>query len=133
MGCRMEKFLPVVNRKDCCKVWLDDVVYIENEGRRLKIVTDEKEFYIYAKLSDLEKYFSGEPCFFSAMKRLVVHFDHVSSMKNQVICFSNGTEYPLGRVNYLKTKQTFVNYMHASPEMSRLTKELPKAESKKTC
>ena len=42
MGCRMEKFIPIVNRKECCKVWLDDVVYIENEGRRVKIVTDEK-------------------------------------------------------------------------------------------
>ena len=46
--------------KECCKVWLDDVVYIENEGRRVKIVTDEKEFYLYAKVSDLGPDFDSD-------------------------------------------------------------------------
>lgn len=112
----MEKFLPLINRENCCKIWLKDIIYLENESRMVHIVTTKGCYHEYAKLSDLLQYFSGEPCFFSAMKRLIVNFDHVSSMKNQVICFSDGTEYPLGRVNYLKTKQTFVNYMLNSRE-----------------
>ena len=68
----MEKFIPIVNRKECCKVWLDDVVYIENEGRRVKIVTDEKEFYLYAKVSDLSPYFDSDERFYPCMKGMVV-------------------------------------------------------------
>ena len=113
MGCRMEKFIPIVNRKECCKVWLDDVVYIENESRRVKIVTDEKEFYLYAKVSDLSPYFDSDERFYPCMKGMVVNFDRVSSMKDQIIYFRNGMQYMLGRTNYLKTKQTFVNYMTA--------------------
>ena len=101
MGCRMEKFIPIVNRKECCKVWLDDVVYIENEGRRVKIVTD------------LSPYFDSDERFYPCMKGMVVNFDRVSSMKDQIIYFRNGMQYMLGRTNYLKTKQTFVNYMTA--------------------
>ncbi len=129
----MEKFLPLINRENCCKIWLKDIIYLENESRMVHIVTTKGCYHEYAKLSDLLQYFSGEPCFFSAMKRLIVNFDHVSSMKNQVICFSDGTEYPLGRVNYLKTKQTFVNYMLNSPGRNRFTKEPAKADPKKTC
>ena len=47
------------------------------------------------------------------MKGMVVNFDRVSSMKDQIIYFRNGMQYMLGRTNYLKTKQTFVNYMTA--------------------
>lgn len=129
----MEKFLPLINRENCCKIWLKDIIYLENESRMVHIVTTKGCYHEYAKLSDLLQYFSGEPCFFSAMKRLIVNFDHVSSMKNQVICFSDGTEYPLGRVNYLKTKQTFVNYMLNSLGRNRFTKEPAKADPKKTC
>lgn len=129
----MEKFLPLINRENCCKIWLKDIIYLENESRMVHIVTTKGCYHEYAKLSDLLQYFSGEPCFFSAMKRLIVNFDHVSSMKNQVICFSDGTEYPLGRVNYLKTKQTFVNYMLNSPGRNHFTKEPAKADPKKTC
>ena len=55
----------------------------------------------------------GKSGFDFIMKGMVVNFDRVSSMKDQIIYFRNGMQYMLGRTNYLKTKQTFVNYMTA--------------------
>ena len=107
----MERFLPVVNRKNCCKVWLKDVVYVENEGRKLKIVTEDKNFFLYAKISDFNIYFEGDKRFYRCMKGMIVNFEKVDSMKDQIIYFGNGMQYMLGRTNYLKAKQTFVNYM----------------------
>ena len=71
----------------------------------MKIVTDEKEFYLYAKVSDLSPYFDSDERFYPCMKGMVVNFDRVSSMKDQIIYFRNGMQYMLGRTNYLKTKQ----------------------------
>ena len=86
---------------------------MENEARRIHIVTTKGTYCKYAKLSEIEPYFRDEKHFFSAMKRLVINFEHVSSMKNQVIYFNNGTEYPIGRSNYLRTKQKFVGYLRS--------------------
>lgn len=107
----MEKFLPMINRNECCKIWLDDILYFEKNGRLVKIVTSEASHYDYGSISDYEQYFADDERFFACMKGLVINFDHVDSMKDRTIRFSNGREYDLGRTNYLKTKQTFVNYM----------------------
>ena len=85
----------------------------KNEVPYGEIYTDEKEFYLYAKVSDLSPYFDSDERFYPCMKGMVVNFDRVSSMKDQIIYFRNGMQYMLGRTNYLKTKQTFVNYMTA--------------------
>ena len=107
----MEKYIPFVNRKDCCKILLKDILYLENDARRVRIMTTEGAYCQYAKLSDLEPYFREESCFFPAMKSLIVNFDYVSAMKNQIIYFNDGTEYPIGRSNYLRTKHKFVSYL----------------------
>lgn len=107
----MEKFLPMINRNECCKIWLDDILYFEKNGRLVKIVTSDASHYDYGSISDYEQYFADDERFFACMKGLVINFDHVDSMKDRTIRFSNGREYDLGRTNYLKTKQTFVNYM----------------------
>lgn len=112
-GDSMEKYIPLINQKECCKIWLNDILYLENEGRKIHIVTTKGTYCKYAKLSELEPYFRGETRFFSAMKRLIINFDHVRAMKNQVIYFNNGTEYSLGRANYLRTKQKFVGYLRS--------------------
>lgn len=121
----MDKFIPVVNRRECRKVLLDDIIYIESDGRRIRIVTEDKEFYMYAKLSDLEPYFEDDSRFFQCVKGVVVNFDNVSSMQNQTIFFKNGTEYMLGRTNFLKTKQTFVCYMRNFNKNKKILWENP--------
>lgn len=121
----MDKFVPVVNRRDCCKVPLEDILYIESEGRRIRIVTDDKVFCMYAKLCDMEPYFEDDVRFFPCIKGMFVNFDHVSSMKDQTIFFRNGTKYILGRTNFLRTKQTFVGYLRNSNKNKKILWENP--------
>lgn len=121
----MDKFVPVVNRKDCCKVWLEDILYIESEGRRVRIVTENKVYYMYAKLSDLTPYFEGDARFFQCIKGMVVNFDHVFAMEEQEIFFRNGTKYMLGRASFLKTKQTFICYLRNFNKKKKIFFEKP--------
>lgn len=111
----MEKFIPVVNKKICCKIWLKDILYIENDARIIHIVTTHGSYHEYAKISELYPYIGEDIRFFSCMKGFIINFDQVMAMKDQIIYFSNGMQYDLGRTNFLKTKQTFVNYMRKRP------------------
>lgn len=111
----MDKFIPVVNKKVCCKIWLKDILYIENDARIIHIVTIHGSYYEYAKISELYPYIGEDVRFFACMKGFIINFDQVTAMKDQIIYFSNGMQYDLGRTNFLKTKQTFVNYMRKRP------------------
>lgn len=110
----MESFLPVVTKKECCKIFLSDIVYIEKDARIVRIVTENDTYSEYGNISDFEPYFEDDDRFCICFKGLIINLDHVISMKNQSILFSNGKHYDLGRTNFLKAKQTFVNYMRST-------------------
>lgn len=116
----MEKFLPMVNRSECCKIMLDDIMYLEKAGRMVRIVTCGESYYEYGKISDYVQYFYDDSRFYACMKGLVVNFDHVTAMKEQTIYFSNGRQYEFGRTNYLKAKQAFGTYLMRTSEKSRI-------------
>ena len=44
----MEKYLPIVNRKHCRKIWLSDILYIMQEGRLTHVVTENETFSTFA-------------------------------------------------------------------------------------
>lgn len=113
----MEKFLPIVNRNECRKIKLEDIVYLERQARLIRVVTEDASYYEYAKLSDFQPYIEGDSRFFPCMKRLVINFDQVMSMKDQMIYFKNGMKCDLGRTNYLKTKQSFANYLRSKEQI----------------
>lgn len=115
----VEKFLPMVKRSECCKIMLDDIMYFEKVGRMVRIATCESSYYEYGKISDYAQYFEDDSRFYVCMKGLVVNFDHVNSMKDQTIYFSNGRQYEFGRTNYLKAKQAFVSYLMKASDKSR--------------
>ncbi len=107
----MEKFLPVINRENCCKVWLKDVICIVTEGRRVKITTKDENFFLYGKVSDFHRYLVGDKRFYQCTKGFILNLDKVDSMKDQIIYFENGMQYMLGRGTYQRTKQSFVNFI----------------------
>ena len=40
----MNAFLPFENRKQCCKILLDDIFYMKQEGRLLYGITEDQRF-----------------------------------------------------------------------------------------
>lgn len=105
----MDKFLPLVNREYCCKIWVDEILYIEQICRTINIVTEKGTFYDYEKIVNLYPYL--DEYFVHCLKNTVVNFNQVQSMMNQTITFKNGTTFTFGRQNFIITKQKFVLYM----------------------
>ena len=106
----MEKFIPLVERTQCCKVPLDDILYIQQSGRITRIVTENEVYSKYCKAQEYKPYLDKQ--FFPCLKNLFLNFDQVRAMKDQTIYFKNGSSFGLGRENYVRTKQAFAAYLH---------------------
>lgn len=105
----MESFLPFINREQCCKIWLKDIMYIRQDGRMTNIVTENETFCSYDRIKDMEKYLDDR--FYYCLKTIIINFQQVSVMKDQTIYFKNGDHIVLGRQNYIRTRQTFAAYI----------------------
>lgn len=104
-----ESYIPIINGRESGKVRVSDVVMIERNNRRLRIVTGEREFDYYEKLDNVTPLLDQR--FFPCLKGCYVNFDHVSYMANQEIHLDNGEIFTLGRENFLRTKQRYKLYL----------------------
>ena len=107
----MDNFVPFINREQCCKIWLCDILYIMQEGRMTNIVTEKETFCSYSKIKHFEQYLDMDRRFYYCLKSIVINFQQVSVMKGQTIYFKNGDKISLGRQNYVRTKQAFAAYL----------------------
>lgn len=105
----MDKYIPFINRTECCKILLEDILYIEQQKREIIIVTEDVTYRKYCKINEMDQYLDGR--FFYSLKTLVINFSNVMSMRDQTIRFKNGVEIYLGRHNYVRTKQSFAIYI----------------------
>ena len=105
----MDKYIPFVTSKQCCRISLENILYVEQQGREVLIVTENITYRKYGKLSDMEAYLDER--FFYCLKSMTINLSNVISMQNQVITFRDGTEIFLGRQNFVKAKQTFAIYI----------------------
>ena len=104
-----ERYVPFINRTVCCKIWLHEIIRIEQRGRLIIIITDMGTFERYGRIDEVEKYLDER--FYHCLKTVIINFQQVKMMSCQTIFFRNGEEYFLGRQNYIKAKQTFAIYI----------------------
>ncbi|MBR5229267.1 MAG: LytTR family transcriptional regulator DNA-binding domain-containing protein [Firmicutes bacterium] len=105
----MDKYIPFVTRQKCCKISLEEVLYIEQIGREVMIVTEKTTYRQYGKITQLQQYL--DESFFNCLKTMIINFSNVVSMQDQTVKFKDGTEIFLGRQNFVRTKQTFAVFI----------------------
>ena len=105
----MDKYLPFVTKDVCCKIWLRDILRIEQRGRLVAIVTETQVYERYGRMEEMEPYL--DEGFYHCLKTVIINFRQVSMMREQTVFFRNGEQFFLGRQNYIKTKQTFAVYI----------------------
>ena len=125
----MESFLPFINREQCCKIWLNDIMYIRQEGRMTSIVTEKETYCSYEKLKDMEAHLDKR--FYYCLKKVIINFENVAVMKEQTIYFKNGDFITLGRQNYVHTRQAFAAYLLQQKKNEKeMEKSRPKSRTK---
>ena len=105
----MERYIPVITKHYSCRVDIDDIIYIQQQQKKLAIVTDDEIYSYYEKIENVLDYLDKR--FFRVMKKLVVNLDKISMVKEQQVHFKNGSDIYLGKDNYVRTKQKYTAYI----------------------
>lgn len=105
----MREYIPVCNRREVCKVYVKDILYLEQQLRKIRIVTREREHSQYGKVELFSEYLGDS--FFQCRKGLIINLDRVVAMREQTISFENDRILTLGRDNFTAAKQRFSRHL----------------------
>ena len=111
------EIISVLTGKVSAKVKIDDIEYIEQEGRKLAIVTAEKTYTLYGKMESMAACLVGRS-FYRPMKSLIVNFDKIDSIEGGVMFFSSGKCMSIGRNNMTKLKKAYRAFLMKYPPFS---------------
>ena len=104
-----KKYIPIINRSEASKVFVDSVLMIEQELRKIIIYTDDDRYSRYGKIDELSIYLDDR--FFKCHQSYFINLDKVVKMREQTIYFENGVQIMLGREKFHAAKQRFSFYM----------------------
>ena len=102
-------FLSVITGKRSAKIAITDIIYVEREGRRLHICTEDDEFVIYAKLLDLKDCLDAR--FYFGATGWVINFDEVKLMEKFTVTFFNGRKLMFARDTFVKARKAYNSYL----------------------
>ena len=104
-----KRYLPVISRKESCKLAVSDICYVYRTSRKLQFETDLGVKTTYKKIDDIEKYLGPE--FYSCMSSCIVNLTRIIDMKEGIVYFDDGKTMKLGKESYLRLKQKFNAYI----------------------
>ncbi|MCI5720992.1 MAG: LytTR family transcriptional regulator DNA-binding domain-containing protein [Firmicutes bacterium] len=103
-------YIHIKNQKIVASVSTTSVLYIEKDGRKLRVVTENREFSYYEKMNNVEPLLDNT--FFLCRKGCYINLSKIALMEDQCITFINGEKYWLGRDNFNRTKKQFINFLN---------------------
>ena len=104
-----ERYIVVSNGKFVAKVKINDILLIERNARKVRIVTARETYEYYERLENIHPFL--DPGFYPCLQNCYVNFEKVKVMQEQKIIFEDGYVFYLGRANFVKTRQAFKKYL----------------------
>ncbi len=114
---RLPQYISIISGSQCARIKISDIECIEQEGRRLHIITAERDYTLYESLSNLITSLA-ERAFFRPMKGLIINFDHVKDITGGYINFYSGQSVTMGKNSASRTRQAFRKYLMKYPPYS---------------
>ena len=109
MEKNMEPFIPVITKHFVCRVNLKDILYITSYKRKIRLVTTEGNIEFYEQMNNMIPYMDRRFC--RCLKTLCINMERVEKMEAQRIYFENGEFIPLGRDNFVRTRQLYASWL----------------------
>ena len=110
-------YISIISANQCARIKINDIEMIEQEGRRLHIVTVEKDYAFYGTLNSIAVALADR-AFYRIMKSIIINFDHVRDISGISINFSSGQSISLGRNSINKTRRAYKRYLMRYPPYS---------------
>lgn len=104
-----DRYVLVLTQSVAARINIEDIVFIERDRRKIRIVTNMEEYEYYEKMENIEPLLDGR--FFPCLRGCYINLEKVVSMREQRITFEGGHTVYLGRENFLKTLQYYKIYL----------------------
>ena len=113
----MPDYISIIGANQCARIRINDIEMIEQEGRRLHIITAEKDYSFYGSLNSIASALADR-AFYRIMKSIIINFDHVRDISGISINFNSGQSINLGRNSLNKTRRAYKRYLLKYPPYS---------------
>lgn len=113
----LPEYISVISSSHCARIRIDDIEVIEQEGRRLHVITANKEYSFYENIKELIMTLSGR-AFYRPVKGLIINFDHVREIEGNNIIFHSGQCVTMGKNSITKTRSAYKKYLLKYPPYS---------------
>ena len=113
----MPEYISVISSSRCGRIRIDDIEAIEQEGRKLHVVTPDRDYSFYARMTEIIPALIGR-AFYRPIKGLIINFDHVKDISGGCITFYSGQSVTLGKNSITKTRSAFKRYLLSYPPYS---------------
>ena len=110
----LPEYISVISANKCAKIKIDDIEVIEQEGRKVHVITAAKDFSFYGGLNTIAGSLA-ERAFYRPIKRLIINLDHVSDISSYSVNFHSGQSVALGKNALLSTKRAYKRYLLRYP------------------
>ena len=102
------KFL-LLRKKDVSRIFLDEIYYVESEGRKIHIHCQQGKTEYYDKLDILEEQLEGD--FVRCHKSYLVNMKWVRCVDHRSITLLDGKQIPVSRNRLAQTKEKVFEYL----------------------
>ena len=90
---------------------INDILYFESNGRKIKIVLKNETKEFYGKLKIISNELNGKG-FYLIHNAYLVNYDKVIEQRNEEVKLINGEELPISRNNRKKMKEILLSHMN---------------------
>ena len=110
----LPEYISVISSSSCAKIRIDEIEIIEQEGRKVHVITAARDYSFYGGLDAIAESLV-ERAFYRPIKRLIINLDHVSDITKNSINFMSGQSVSLGKNAVQSTRRAFKKYLLRYP------------------
>jgi DNA-binding LytR/AlgR family response regulator len=110
----LPEYISVISGKKCAKIKIDDIELIEQNGRKLHVITPRSDYEFYGTLNTMAEVLC-ERAFFRPMKTLIINLDQVSDITGYTVNFYSGQTLTIGKNALNNIKKAFKKYLLRYP------------------
>ena len=103
-----KKIFEYTDTKGIHKISYDKILYFYSLGKRVHIVTSEKEYEYRGKLKDVADV--TEEYFLLIHKSYLINMDYVQNISSKTITMTDGIQIPIPHGKYSELKDKFFDY-----------------------
>lgn len=113
----LPEFISVISASMCARIRIDDIEVIEQEGRKLHVITAEREYCFYESISEIIMTLAGR-AFYRPIRGLIINFDHVTEISGNMVSFRSGQCVTMGKNSITRTRAAYKKYLMKYPPYS---------------